>query len=49
MTNIYAREAFRRHSYLSDIAMGVISGLGAKGYELALAAGVDKLKQTKTR
>lgn len=45
ITNIYAREAFRRHSYLSDIAAGVISGLGVQGYELALAAVTRKLKQ----
>lgn len=38
LSNIYAREAFRRHSYFSDIAAGVISGLGAVGYELALQA-----------
>ncbi len=36
LSNVYAREAFRKHSYFSDIAVGVISGLGAKGYELAL-------------
>lgn len=36
LSNVFAREAFRHHSYLSDIAVGVISGLGAKGYELAL-------------
>ncbi len=36
LSNIYAREAFRRKSYFSDLAVGVISGLGAKGYELAL-------------
>ncbi len=36
LSNIYAREAFRRKSYFSDIAVGVISGLGAAGYELAL-------------
>jgi 3-dehydroquinate dehydratase II len=36
LSNIYAREAFRRESYFSDIAVGVISGLGAQGYELAL-------------
>ncbi|MBK6618431.1 MAG: type II 3-dehydroquinate dehydratase [Nitrosomonas sp.] len=36
LSNIYAREAFRRESYFSDIAVGVISGLGAAGYELAL-------------
>lgn len=38
LSNIYARESFRQHSYLSDIALGVISGLGAVGYELALQA-----------
>ena len=37
LSNIHAREAFRRHSYFSDLAAGVVSGLGAKGYELALA------------
>jgi 3-dehydroquinate dehydratase-2 len=37
LSNVYAREAFRQHSYFSDIAVGVICGLGAKGCELALA------------
>ncbi len=36
LSNVFAREAFRHQSYLSDIAVGVISGLGALGYELAL-------------
>ncbi len=36
LSNVYSREPFRRQSYLSDLAVGVISGLGAKGYELAL-------------
>ncbi len=36
LSNIYAREPFRAESYFSDLAVGVISGLGAKGYELAL-------------
>lgn len=36
LSNVYARESFRRTSYFSDIAVGVISGLGAAGYELAL-------------
>lgn len=36
LSNVYAREAFRKESYFSDIAVGVISGLGASGYELAL-------------
>ncbi|GAB1232584.1 type II 3-dehydroquinate dehydratase [Ferrigenium sp. UT5] len=36
LSNVFAREAFRKESYFSDIAVGVISGLGATGYELAL-------------
>jgi len=36
LSNIFARESFRRESYFSDLAVGVISGLGPKGYELAL-------------
>lgn len=36
LSNIFAREPFRRESYFSDLAVGVVSGLGAKGYELAL-------------
>lgn len=36
LSNIFAREPFRTESYFSDLAIGVISGLGAKGYELAL-------------
>lgn len=43
LSNVHAREPFRRHSYLSDIARGVICGLGAKGYELALAAAIADL------
>lgn len=38
LSNIHAREPFRRHSYFSDIAAGCIVGLGALGYELALGA-----------
>lgn len=38
LSNVYAREAFRRQSYFSDLAVGVISGLGAQSYELALQA-----------
>ncbi len=38
LSNIHAREDFRTHSYFSDIAVGVICGLGANGYELALQA-----------
>ena len=36
LSNVYAREPFRRHSYFSDLALGVISGLGAAGYDYAL-------------
>lgn len=36
LSNVHAREAFRKESYFSDLAVGVISGLGATGYELAL-------------
>jgi len=36
LSNVFAREAFRHRSYFTDIAVGIISGLGAKGYELAL-------------
>lgn len=43
LSNVHAREAFRQHSYFSDIADGVISGLGAQGYELALAAILRRL------
>jgi 3-dehydroquinate dehydratase II len=45
LSNIHAREPFRAHSYFSDIAEGVISGLGAQGYELALDAALRRLKQ----
>lgn len=38
LSNVYKRESFRHTSYFSDIAVGVISGLGAQGYELALQA-----------
>ena len=36
LSNVYRREAFRHHSYLSDLAVGVIAGLGAQGYQAAL-------------
>lgn len=44
LSNVHAREPFRQHSYFSDLAVGVISGLGAQGYELALNAAVERLK-----
>lgn len=43
LSNVYAREAFRHHSYLSGIALGVITGLGPHGYELALQAALARL------
>jgi 3-dehydroquinate dehydratase-2 len=45
LSNVHAREAFRGHSYFSDIAVGVISGLGALGYELALRAALQQINQ----
>jgi 3-dehydroquinate dehydratase-2 len=45
LSNVHAREAFRERSYFSDIAAGVISGLGAQGYELALHAAINQLQQ----
>ena len=45
ISNVHAREAFRHHSYLSDIAVGVIAGLGVQGYELALQAAVKRLQE----
>jgi len=45
LSNVHAREQFRKHSYFSDLAVGVISGLGAQGYELALAAAIERLKK----
>lgn len=43
LSNVYAREPFRHHSYFSDIAAGVITGLGAYGYELAWCAALQRL------
>jgi len=43
LSNVHAREAFRRTSYLSDIAEGVIVGFGARGYELAIQAALQQL------
>lgn len=44
ISNVHAREPFRRHSYLSDIAVGVICGLGPLGYRLALVAAMHRLE-----
>jgi len=43
LSNVHARESFRHHSYLSDVAQGVICGLGAKGYSFALQSAYDYL------
>lgn len=45
LSNVHAREPFRRHSYFSDIAAGVISGLGPAGYELALTYAIRRIKE----
>jgi len=44
LSNVFARESFRHHSYFSDIAVGVISGLGAEGYDAALRYATNLLK-----
>ena len=44
LSNVHAREAFRHHSYFSDVAQGVICGLGAMGYHAALNAAVSRLQ-----
>jgi 3-dehydroquinate dehydratase-2 len=43
LSNVHAREPFRHHSYFSDIAVGVIAGLGAQGYQLALEAALARM------
>ena len=45
LSNVHQREAFRHHSFFSDLAVGVICGLGAYGYEAALAFWAQKLKK----
>lgn len=44
LSNVHAREEFRHHSYLSDVAVGVIAGLGSSGYDFALAYALGELK-----
>jgi 3-dehydroquinate dehydratase II len=46
LSNVFARESFRHHSYFSDIAVGVISGLGAEGYNAALQFAISKLNNS---
>lgn len=43
LSNIHRREPFRHHSYFSDLAVGVIAGLGPAGYRLALEHAIDTL------
>ena len=43
LSNVHAREPFRRHSYFAEIAVGTISGLGSQGYDLALAYALARL------
>ena len=49
LSNVHAREAFRQRSYLADIAVGVITGLGVEGYEFALQAAVSALRQAESK
>ena len=46
LSNVHAREAFRHHSSFSDVAQGVVIGLGAMGYKVALEAAVNRLQNT---
>jgi len=43
LSNMYAREPFRQHSYFSDLAVGSVVGLGPQGYEFALTAAIERL------
>lgn len=45
LSNVHKREPFRHHSYFSDVAVGVICGLGASGYRLALEAAIEQLQR----
>ena len=45
LSNIHARESFRHHSYFSDLAVGVVCGLGPSGYGLALTAAMQRLQR----
>lgn len=45
LSNVHKREPFRHHSYFSDVAVGVICGLGATGYRLALESALEQLQR----
>ncbi|MBN0989556.1 MULTISPECIES: type II 3-dehydroquinate dehydratase [Amphritea] len=45
ISNVHARETFRHHSYLSDVAVGVICGLGVQGYEFALQSAISRIEK----
>lgn len=47
LSNVHQRESFRHHSFFSDIANGIIIGLGAQGYELALQAAISQIAHNK--
>ncbi|AZS50865.1 type II 3-dehydroquinate dehydratase [Entomomonas moraniae] len=47
LSNVHKREPFRHHSYFSDVAVGVICGLGARGYLFALQSAIEQVKQHK--
>jgi 3-dehydroquinate dehydratase-2 len=46
LSNVHRREAFRHHSYFSDLAVGVIAGLGPSGYRFALQFAIDSISRT---
>lgn len=48
LSNVHAREPFRHHSYLADVAKGIIAGLGEQGYEFALQAAKKHLQDNQT-
>lgn len=48
LSNVFARESFRHHSYFTDIAVGIISGLGAQGYSLALDYAIQHINCSKS-